>query len=187
MFPNGDRAGTHAREDPIVGPSPNIYDRYAMLSSLESAGVSLLTWHYVNIVDHLKTRRWSQLLLSRLHRAEQHRAEQHRAEEYSAEQHSAEQYSAEQHSAEEYSTEQHRAKEYRAKEYSTERHRAEEYSTGRQVESPVCHYKIGKYFWNPLSARATSHLERIDAHQYSMIRNNEEGKIDNSRKKIEIL
>ena len=157
MFPNGDRAGTHAREDPIVGPSPNIYGRYAMLGSLESAGVSLLTCHYVNIVDNLKTRRWSQLLLSRLHRAEQHRAEQYRAEEYSAEQHRAEQ------------------------------HRAEEYSTGRQVESPVCHYKIGKYFWNPLSARATSHLERIDAHQYSMIRNNEEGKIDNSRKKIEIL
>ena len=147
MFPNGDRAGTHAREDPIVGPSPNMYDRYAILRSLESAGVSLLTCHYVNIVDHLKTRRWSQLLLSRLHRAEQHRAEQHRAEQY----------------------------------------RAEQYSTGRQVESPVCHYKIGKYFWNPLSARATSHLERIDAHQYSMIRNNEEGKIDNSRKKIEIL
>ena len=145
MFPNGDRAGTHAREDPIVGPSPNMYDRYAILSSLESAGVSsLLTCHYVNIVDHLKTRRWSRLLLSRLHRAEQHRAE----------------------------------------EYSAEQHRAEQYSTGRQVESPVCHYKIGKYFWNPLSARATSHLERIDAHQYSMIRNNEEGKIDNSRKKI---
>ena len=146
MFPNGDRAGTHAREDPIVGPSPNMYDSYAMLSSLESAGVSLLTCHYVNIVDHLKTRRRSRLLLSRLHRAEQHRAEQYRAEECSAEQHRAEQYRAE-----EYSTEQHRAEQYRAEEYSAEQHRAEqhraeEYSTGRQVESPVCHYKIGKYF-----------------------------------------
>ena len=104
MSPNGDRAGTHAREDPIVGPSPNIYDRYGMLSSLESAGVSLLKCHYVNIVNHLKLE--DRLDYSSLDYTEQNNAEQKNTVQNNTEQNNTEQKNTVQNNTEQNNTEQ---------------------------------------------------------------------------------